>query len=93
MANTFLIVTEEGLKRVFAGLGELPAKVSHEIIKDFDAQVAMAKDDLKSFIALVEKHLQPHKDAVEAEVAKIKAAADAEAARLAAIPKVVEAAL
>lgn len=68
MSNILLILTEEGVKRIIAGLAELPAKLSHELINDLDYQVGLIKKDLKSYVAFVEEHLAPHKDAIPAPI-------------------------
>lgn len=64
MANRIIVLTEEALKRVFAGLAELQAKYSHVIINDIDAQLAMSEQDVKSYVTLVETHLAPFKEAI-----------------------------
>ncbi len=68
MANTILILTEDALKRVFVGLGELPAKISHELINELEAQVALIEKDVGAYVAQVEQHLLPHKAKVPAVV-------------------------
>lgn len=62
MSNSLIIVSEEFLKRILVGLGELPSKFAHAVILDIEAQVALAETDVKAYVALIEEHLQPHKD-------------------------------
>lgn len=73
MANSILIFTEEGVKRIIAGLAELPAKLSHELLNDVESQLGLLKRDVKKYVAMVEEHLEPHKDAISAaaETAKV----------------------
>jgi hypothetical protein len=66
MANSIVIFTEEGIKRVVAGLAELPAKLSHELLNDIESQLSLVKSDVKRYVAMVEEHLAPHKAAVPA---------------------------
>jgi len=70
MANSILIFTEEGVKRMIAGLAELPAKLSHDLLNDVESQLALIKKDVKSYVAMVEEHLTPHKAIAVAEAAK-----------------------
>lgn len=81
MSNTLLIFTEEGVKRVIAGLSELPSKISHDLLNDIESQLGLIKSDIKKYVSLVEEHFSPHKD----EAAKLapvppKAETDAVAA-------------
>src|SRR6266850_54377 len=85
MANSLLIFTEEGVKRVLAGLAELPSKLSHELLNDIESQLSMIKEDIQKYVALVEEHFTPHKAEallqetkakVESEAKAVKAAAD-----------------
>ncbi len=69
MANSILIFTEEGVKRIIAGLAELPAKLSHELLNDIEVQLGLIKKDVKSYVAMVEEHLAPHKATVTPPVA------------------------
>jgi hypothetical protein len=66
MPNSLIIVSEEFLKRIFVGLGELPSKFAHDVILDIEAQVALAGKDVKAYVAMVEEHLAPHKAAADA---------------------------
>jgi hypothetical protein len=68
MPNSLIIVSEEYMKRIFVGLGEIPSKFAHEVILDLEAQLSMADKDVKAYVALVEKHLLPHKAKIPAEV-------------------------
>jgi hypothetical protein len=78
MANTLLIFTEEGVKRIVAGLGELPSKLAHELLNDIDFQLNMLKTDVKKYVATVEEHLTPHKAiaATKSEVAAVEKVAE-----------------
>lgn len=71
MANSLLIFTEEGVKRVLAGLAELPSKLSHELLNDIESQLSMLKNDIHKYVALVEEHFAPHKAAVVQAADKI----------------------
>lgn len=79
MAHNILVVSEEFMKRVFIGLGELPSKFAHSVILDFEAQLGLAQTDVKKYVAMIEEHLMPHKAAVVLQEAK-DAAAKAEKA-------------
>jgi len=68
MSNLLIIVSEEFLKRIFVGLGEIPSKYAHEVILDLEAQMNLAKNDVKAHVDLVEKHLQPYKDTLVSAV-------------------------
>lgn len=83
MVNSLVIFTEEGIKRIIAALGELPAKRSHELLNDVDSQLNLIKTDVKSYVAMIEQHLAPHK--AEAEVQTVKAAAAAEVSKVEAV--------
>lgn len=61
MANSILVFTEEGVKRIIAGLAELPAKLSHELLNDVESQLGLIKADVAKYVAMVEEHLAPHK--------------------------------
>lgn len=81
MANSLLIFTEEGVKRIITALGELPAKLSHELLNDVNWQLSLITKDVKSYVAMIEQHLAPHKKAVAAEVKAVETvAADVKAA-------------
>lgn len=83
MSNTLLIFTEEGVKRVIAGLAELPGKISHELLNEIEAQLGLIKSDIKKYVALVEEHFAPHKALAETQTIKEvadKVLADATAA-------------
>ena len=80
MANTILIFTEEGVKRVLSGLGELPSKVAHELLNDVESQLKLLKEDAKRYVALVEEHLAPHKVVTEVKAEVSAVAADVKAA-------------
>lgn len=71
MANAILIFTEEGVKRIIAGLAELPAKLSHELLNDVELQLGLLKSDIKKYVAMVDEHLAPHKAAVVADVKEV----------------------
>jgi len=58
--NHVLVFTEEGLKRVVAALGEQPAKLVHEVLKDIESQLMSAEKDVAGYVALVKQHLAPH---------------------------------
>lgn len=75
MPNTILIFTEEGVKRIIAGLAELPAKLSHELLNDVESQLSLIKADVSKYVAMVEEHLAPHKDNVPADASKTDVAA------------------
>lgn len=66
MSNSLIIVSEEFLKRILVGLGELPSKFAHAVILDIEAQVSLAEKDVKAYVAMVEEHLAPHKAAATA---------------------------
>lgn len=80
MANSLVIFTEEGIKRIITALGELPAKLSHELLNDVDSQLNLIKTDVKSYVAMIEQHLAPHK--AEAAVAAAKTDVAAEVAKV-----------
>jgi hypothetical protein len=71
MANTILIFTDEFLARVEMGLGEIAAKLAIPVIVDIDNQKKL-KDDPEKYVALIEQHLQPYKDAVAKKQAEAK---------------------
>jgi|SRR5882672_5898157 len=79
MTNSIIVVTEEFLKRVFVGLGEIPSKFAHQVILDFEAQLNMAKEDTKKFVSFIEEHLAPHKAEIALQEAKVAAAVAAAA--------------
>jgi len=60
MLNHVLVFTEEGLKRVVAALGEQPAKMVHEVLKDIETQLTDAEKDVTKYVAMVKQHLAPH---------------------------------
>lgn len=66
--NHILVFTEAGLKRIYEALGEMPAKLSHDVITDIETQVRDAENDVSKFVALVKRHLAPH----EARIPKDK---------------------
>lgn len=72
MANSLVIFTEEGIKRMIAGLAELPAKLSHELLNDVESQLGLIKKDVKAYVAMIEQHLAPHKESVPAEASPAK---------------------
>lgn len=73
MSNTIFVLSEEFVKRIFVGLGEIPSKFSHVVILELEAQAKAAETEAHKIIALVEQHLAPLKAKVEAEAAKTKA--------------------
>lgn len=87
MSNTVIVVSEEFLKRIYVGLGELPAKFSKIVIDDIEAQVKLAEGEVHKYVALVEQHFAPFKDKAAEIDATAKGVADkiaADAAKVAA---------
>lgn len=82
-----LVLTEEFLKRVLVGLGEIPSKFAHDVILDIEAQLTMAERGVEAHVALIEQHMAPAKAKLEAIVAAAKAEAEAEAEKIAAAAK------
>jgi hypothetical protein len=72
MSNV-IVVSEEFLKRIFVGLGEMPAKFSHAVIIDIEAQLKTAEEAPHKLLALIEQHLAPVKAKVAADAAKVEA--------------------
>jgi len=76
MSNSVIVVSEEFLKRIYVGLGELPAKFSKIVIDDIEAQVRLAEQEVHKYVALVEEHFAPFKAKVADIDAKAKILAD-----------------
>lgn len=76
--SNILVLSEEFVKRIFIGLGEMPSKFSHVVILDIEAQIKAAEAETHKIVALVEQHLAPLKAKVEAE----KVAAEAVVAQV-----------
>jgi hypothetical protein len=82
MSNSVIVLSEELLKRVYLGLGELPSKVSHIVILEIEAQEKLADANVKAYIGLIEQHLQPFKDKLATAEAAVKAEAEKVAAKV-----------
>jgi hypothetical protein len=85
--SNILVLSEEFVKRILVGLGEIPAKFSHEVILEVEAQLKAAKDEAHKVVAFVETHLEPLKAKVSADAAAVKT----EVSDIKAVPVAVEA--
>lgn len=72
MSNQILVLSEEYIKRIFVGLGEVPAKFSHEVILAIESQLKAAETEYEKLVAVVENHIAPLKAKIAADAAKAK---------------------
>jgi hypothetical protein len=73
MSTQILVLSEEFIKRIFVGLGEMPSKFSHNVILEIEAQLKAAENEAHRVVALVEAPLNALKAKVAADAAKAKA--------------------
>jgi hypothetical protein len=70
MSNTVVILTEEFMKRISVGLGEVQAKFAIPVLNELQAWTDLHEKDPAKLIALVDDHLKSFRDKVAADIAK-----------------------